>query len=41
MLVCEILALVKGRTWKISLPDGTEINCASKNFKGVVRGSGG
>ena len=39
-VVAEILRLVKGRTWLIALPDGTEIECASKNFKGVVATGG-
>ncbi len=32
---------MKGRTWRISLPDGTEIEMASKNFQGLVAGGGG
>ena len=37
-MIVEIIQLVKGRTWRVSLPDGTEIEVASKNFVGVVGG---
>lgn len=35
-LVVEIVRLVKGRTWLVSLPDGQHMEVASKNFKGVA-----